>query len=151
MKFSTRSRYGLRFMVDLAVNYDYFKPVPLNEIAERQELSEGYLEQLVTIMRKEGLIRSIRGAKGGYMLAKSPEEITAGDVIRCLEGPLKTTDCVMEDCPEPCGRAEICVTRTLWENIRKATASILDNTTLKDLYLQAEQIKEARKPIIYDI
>ncbi len=132
MKFSTRSRYGLRAMVDLAQNYQPGAPIPLSKVAERQGLSEGYLEQLMTFLRKEGLVRSVRGAHGGYLLAREPAQITAGEIIRCLEGPLCPTDCVNEDDPEICVRSETCVTRGMWERIREAVAQELDRNTLED-------------------
>ncbi len=138
MKFSTRSRYGLRAMVDLAENYHLGTPIPLCQVAERQGLSEGYLEQLMTFLRKGGLVRSVRGAQGGYLLAREPAQITAGEIIRCLEGPLSPTDCVNEDDPEICGRSETCVTRGMWERIREAVAEVLDSTTLEDFRRETE-------------
>lgn len=132
MKFSTRSRYGLRAMVDLAEYYRPGTPIPLSRVAERQGLSEGYLEQLITSLRKGGLVRSVRGAQGGYMLARDPARITAGEIIRCLEGPLGPTGCVSEDDPEVCSRSKICATRGMWEQIREAVAGVLDRTTLED-------------------
>lgn len=151
MKFSTKARYGLRLMVELAVNYDIEQPMPLSVIAERQDLSEGYLEQLITALRKGGLVRSIRGAHGGYFLSRSPQEITAGDVIRVLEGSLAPTECVDEECRERCTRADICVTRDLWERVKIAMSSVLDTTTLYDLSLEAERIRKENEPIVYYI
>lgn len=139
MKFSTRSRYGLRAMVDLAQNYQSGTPIPLSQVAERQDLSEGYLEQLMTFLRKGGLVRSVRGAQGGYLLAREPAKITAGEIIRCLEGPLSPTDCVNEDDPEICSRSETCVTRGIWERIREAVAGVLDSTTLEDFCLETKR------------
>jgi len=151
MKFSTKARYGLRLMVELALMYESEEPVPLSDIAQRQDLSEGYLEQLITALRKGDLVRSIRGAHGGYLLTRAPREITAGDVIRVLEGPLGPTDCVREDCPEPCERADICVTKDLWERVKDAMVEVLDATNLEDLRLEAERIKKENEPIIYYI
>ncbi|MGE5453603.1 MAG: RrF2 family transcriptional regulator [Methylocystaceae bacterium] len=151
MKFSTKSRYGLRLMVELAINYASAEPVPLSDIAQRQDLSEGYLEQLITALRKGELVRSVRGAHGGYLLAREPQAITAGDVIRALEGPLGPTDCVREDCPEPCHRADICVTKDLWERVKDAIVDVLDATTLEDLRLEAERITKEHEPIVYYI
>ena len=106
MKFSTRARYGLRAMLELALNYDPNEPMPLFKIAEKQLISEGYLEQMMTVLRKGGLVRSVRGAQGGYLLSREPDRITAGEIIRCLEGPLGPTDCVSEEDPETCVRSE---------------------------------------------
>lgn len=151
MKFSTRARYGLRAMLDLALNYTPSEPIPLIQVAERQGISEGYLEQLMSFLRKGGLVRSVRGAQGGYFLARVPGQITAGEIIRCLEGPLGPTDCVNEDDPEICERSSACVTRGIWEKIRESIAGVLDNTTLEDLCKQAEQIKLAKEANMYYI
>ncbi len=141
MKFSTRSRYGLRAMVELALKYSQNEPTPLFQVAEGQGISEGYLEQLMTFLRKGGLVRSVRGAQGGYLLTRDPATITTGEIIRCLEGPLGPTGCVNEDAPEPCLRADTCVTKLLWERIREAIATVLDNTTLEELCKEAERIR----------
>ncbi len=133
MKFSTRARYGLRAMLELAMNYKTCKPLPLFLIAQRQGVSEGYLEQMMTYLRKGGLIRSVRGAQGGYLLARAPAKITVGEIVRRLEGPLGPTNCVNEDDPEQCERAGQCVTQVLWEKVRESVAEVLDNTTLEDL------------------
>ncbi len=137
MRFSTRARYGLRAMVDLAQHYQQNEPTPLAQVAERQGISEGYLEQLMTFLRKGGLVRSVRGSQGGYFLVRHPSKITAGEIVRCLEGPLSPTDCVSKDEPEVCGRSEKCVTRVLWEKIKSAIDSVLDATTLEDLSREA--------------
>ena len=151
MKFSTRSRYSLRAMVDLALNYSKGEPIPLVQVAERQGLSEGYLEQLMTFLRRGGLVRSVRGAQGGYTLSREPSRITAGDVIRCLEGPLSPTDCVNEDDPESCSRSETCVTRVLWERVRESVADVLDHTTLEDLCTETERVRRSRETLMYEI
>jgi Rrf2 family transcriptional regulator, cysteine metabolism repressor len=151
LKFSTRSRYSLRAMVDLAMKYSSGGPIPLGQVAERQGLSEGYLEQLMTFLRKGGLVRSARGAQGGYVLSREPSRITAGDVIRCLEGQLSPTDCVNEDDPGQCSRAETCVTRMLWERVREAVAGVLDQTTLEDLCNETERVSKSRQSLMYDI
>ncbi|GGA37903.1 HTH-type transcriptional regulator CymR [Kroppenstedtia guangzhouensis] len=100
------------------------KPVSLKSVAERHNLSEHYLEQLVAPLRNAGLVKSVRGAYGGYKLSRSPEEITAGDVIRVLEGPISPVEFTEEEDP---GRRE------LWRKIRDAIAEVMDNTTLADL------------------
>ncbi|HOV81006.1 MAG TPA: Rrf2 family transcriptional regulator [Bacillota bacterium] len=143
MRFSTRAQYGLRAMVELAFNYFKDEPTPLVKIAEKQGISEGYLEQLITFLRKSGLVRSVRGSQGGYYLAREPARITAGEIIRCLEGPISPTECVNENDPEICSRADNCVTRALWEKIRDSVAEVLDNTTLEDLCRNAGNIKDA--------
>lgn len=133
MKFSTRARYGLRAMIELAINYNPHTPITLKCISEKQGIPEGYLEQLMTLLRRRSLVRSIRGPQGGYLLTRNPCEITAGDVVRCLDGPLSPTNCASEVDPVICMHLEQCVTNNLWNRIRIAVANELDNTTLKDL------------------
>lgn len=151
MKFSTRARYGLRAMLELALNYDPSQPIPLLLVAEKQGISEGYLEQMMTFLRKGGLVRSVRGSQGGYLLTREPAKIKAGEIIRCLEGPLSPTDCVNEYDPEPCPRTDICVARVLWERVRKSVADVLDNTTLEDLCKESENIRRTKEADMYYI
>ena len=151
MKFSTRARYGMRAMLELALNYGANEPMPLFKIAESQLISEGYLEQMMTVLRKGGLVRSVRGAQGGYLLSREPARITAGEIIRVLEGPLGPTDCVSEEDPETCVRSEYCVTRLLWERVREAMASVLDGTTLEDLRKDAEKLRRTKESDMYYI
>ncbi|MBA4601330.1 cysteine metabolism transcriptional regulator CymR [Thermoactinomyces mirandus] len=120
MKISTKGRYGLTIMMDLATQYGK-GPIPLKSVAERHGLSEHYLEQLIAPLRNAGLVRSVRGAYGGYKLAKAPEEITAGEIIRVLEGPISPVEFTEETNP---------ARRDLWRRIRDAIARELDNTTL---------------------
>lgn len=121
MKISTKGRYGLMLLVDLAEN-ESGSPVPLKAIAERQGLSEHYLEQLISPLRNNGFVKSIRGAYGGYILAKGKSEIRASDVVLALEGPLEIVDGEIED-----GFEE------LWDSLRNAILSVLDSVTLQQL------------------
>ncbi|MDC3413286.1 Rrf2 family transcriptional regulator [Aquibacillus sp. 3ASR75-11] len=123
MKISTKGRYGLTIMIELARKYGE-GPISLKTIARENELSEHYLEQLVAPLRNASLVKSVRGAYGGYILAKEPASITAGDVIRILEGPITPVE-GMED-EEP-------VKQKLWMRIRDAVKDVLDTTTLEDL------------------
>ena len=110
-------------------------PVPLKEIAVSKGLSEPYLEQLMSELRKAGLVRSVRGAQGGYLLGRDPENITAGDIIRVLEGPIGPVQCVV-DLPgsdDVCDLADLCVERVLWEKLRDSITSVLDGITLANL------------------
>lgn len=138
MKLSTRGRYGLRAMLDIAINQGD-GPITLHSISERQGISVGYLEQLMVPLKKEGLIRSVRGAQGGYLLARGPDKITVGDIIRALEGPIAPVACVSEDYPEECDRAEGCVTRLVWTKVRDSIAQVLDSLTLADLIEEANK------------
>ena len=133
MRLSTRGRYGVTAMYDLAMHYGA-GCVPLKSIAERQNLSETYLEQLISPLRKSGLVRSTRGAQGGYVLAREPKAITVGDVIRILEGPIAPVDCVIEkDGNGYCGKTEVCITRDIWLKLKESMDKVLDSITLEDL------------------
>ncbi len=123
MKISTKGRYGLTIMMELAFKFGQ-GPISLKSIAEKHQLSEHYLEQLVAPLRNAGLVKSIRGAYGGYILNKEPDMITAGEVIRVLEGPISPVDFTEEDDPAK---------RDLWIRIRDSIASVLDSTTLANL------------------
>ncbi|MGH2318222.1 cysteine metabolism transcriptional regulator CymR [Planococcus sp. 4-30] len=123
MKISTKGRYGLTIMIELGKLYGE-GPVPLRKIAAENELSEAYLEQLVGPLRNSGLVKSVRGAYGGYMLTRHPKEISAGDVIRVLEGPIQPVEGI-EDEKQP--------QRELWVRIRDAVKNVLDTTTIEDL------------------
>ncbi|MED4585573.1 MULTISPECIES: cysteine metabolism transcriptional regulator CymR [Brevibacillus] len=123
MKISTKGRYGLTIMMELA-NRNGEGPTSLRSIAQRHDLSEHYLEQLIAPLRNAGLVKSIRGAYGGYVLAKQPEEISAGDVIRVLEGPISPVEFAEEEDPAK---------RYLWLRIRDSISAVLDSTSLQDL------------------
>ncbi len=132
MKLSTKGRYGVKAMFDLAL-HGGDSPLPLKIIAERQEISEAYLEQLIASLRKAGLVESVRGAQGGYLLAHAPEEITVGSVIRTLEGSMAPSDCVAEGNNVECEKADCCVTRPIWEKIRISVDNVIDSITLQDM------------------
>ena len=136
MKLSTRSRYGTRLMLDLAKAYNQ-DPVPLAEIAERQNLSVKYLEQLIIPLKASGLIRSVRGARGGYQLAQSPDSVTVGQVIEVLEGSLSLVDCVNDS--GTCEFQAHCLTRPLWQGVSRLLKEHLSSLTLKDV-LEGNQL-----------
>ena len=140
MKLSTKGRYGLRAMLEMALSINE-GPVVLRTIAERQGIPERYLEQLLIPLKKAGLVKSIRGSQGGYVLKREPRNITVGDVIRVLEGPIAPVDCVNEQDPEECNRADHCVTRKIWSEVRDSIINVLDSYTLEDLAV------ESRKPV----
>jgi Rrf2 family cysteine metabolism transcriptional repressor len=131
VKISTKGRYGLTIMMELARKKGV-GPVSLKSIAEKHNLSEHYLEQLMAPLRNSGLVKSIRGAYGGYTLARGPAEITTGDIIRVLEGPISPVDFTEEDDPAK---------RALWINIRDSIADVLDSTTLEDMILYKDEGK----------
>ena len=132
MLVSSRGRYGLRSMVDMVINAKN-SPVPLRAIAERQGISESYLEQVFAILRKAGLINAIRGSYGGYVLAKPPTEITVGEILLALEGPLVPVDCVQDGKNVHCERRDICLTQPFWKKLSDKIGEVLSSTTLQDL------------------
>ncbi|NLV88502.1 MAG: Rrf2 family transcriptional regulator [Tissierellia bacterium] len=131
MKLSTRGRYGLKAIYQLALYYGQ-GPISLKQIAIEQELSENYLEQLFSTLRKEGLLHSVRGAQGGYMLSKKPSEITVGEILRALEGNIAPYDCVVDD-DFVCSREDTCVTRPVWVKIKNSIDEVIDSITLQDM------------------
>ena len=130
MKLSTRSRYGTRMMLDLAQRYDQ-GPVQMGEISKRENISVKYLKQLIIPLKKANFIKSVRGPKGGHMLAKPPEEITVGDIVRILEGGINLSSCIEN--PEVCDRTRECLTRGLWEEATKAMYEKLNSATLSKM------------------
>ena len=130
MKLSTRGRYGIHAMYDLALNADC-GPQPIKAISEREGIPEAYLEQLVAILKKERLVTSTRGAQGGYMLSRRPDEITVGEVLRALEGGLNLVDCLLEE--DACGKSCACPSRIVWLKIRDGLNKIVDGITLQDM------------------
>jgi Rrf2 family protein len=146
MKLSTRGRYGVRLMLELALHYGE-GPILLKEIAERQEISEKYLWQLINPLKTTGLVTSQRGAHGGYSLGKAPEIITVKEILQILEGPLCLVDCV--DNPSFCERAPSCISRDIWGEVSKNMKQILENTTLAAMVERqkhkAEVNREARQ------
>ena len=130
MKISTRGRYALRLMLDLAV-YGDGSPVSLKDVAGRQMISDKYLEQIVTPLSRTGIVRPVRGAGGGYLLTRKPEEYTVGDILRPLEGDLAPVECATD--ADYCQRCNECVTVALWQEIHRAVSQVVDNTTLADL------------------
>jgi len=149
MKLSTRGRYGLRAMIDMAQSEDK-GPIATHTIAERQGISERYLEQLMVPLKRAGLVKSIRGSQGGYLLGKNPHDITAGDIIRVLEGPIAPVECISESNPEACTRSDYCVTRVVWTKVRDSIAQVLDSYTLADLALESQKLP-GRESFIYKI
>ena len=148
MKLSTKGRYGLQAMVDLAV-YSKEKHVSLKSISERLSISENYLEQLIALLKKNGLVTSVRGAQGGYFLARDAEEITIGEILRALEGSLDPTDCTCEGNTVHCALNGKCVTHSVWEKIRDSINKVVDNITLKQLMDDYEKINENASSIFY--
>ena len=138
VKLSTRSRYGTRMMLELALHYGE-GPVRIADIAQRQDISVKYLEQILALLKSGGFVRSIRGAKGGYLLAGSADKITLSDVFNCLEGPFISPECLEDN--KYCNRAADCATREVWASVRQSVKNVLDSITLQDLVERAKSKK----------
>ncbi|SHJ57937.1 transcriptional regulator, BadM/Rrf2 family [Clostridium cavendishii DSM 21758] len=143
MKLSTKGKYGVKAMVDLAIHYGE-APVSIKSISKRQDISEYYLEQLFSPLRKAKLIKSIRGAQGGYVLNREPKEITVADIMNVLEGPIEIADCIEG---AYCDNLDSCATKLLWEKIKKSIDEVLNSVTLQDIVNDAEAIKDKNKGI----
>jgi Rrf2 family protein len=139
MKLSTRSRYGIHAMYDLA-KHGGEGPQAIRSIAERQSVSEQYLEQLIGPLRRSELVRSMRGASGGYQLARAPEQISVGEIIRALEGPLNITDCMAD--ADACERSGACPSRLVWERLGQAINHVLDETSLADMLADEARLNQ---------
>ncbi len=139
MKLSTKGRYGLRAMIDLA-RYSEEEPVSISSIAARQDISERYLEQLVGMLKKAGLVRSIRGAAGGYVLARGTGEISVGDVLRALEGSLEPVRCAAFYSEEGCTAADGCVTKYVWQRINESINDTVDHMMLDELVQESRKV-----------
>lgn len=133
---STKGRYGLRSMVDLVLNHQN-GPLPLRAIAESQEISESYLEQVFAGLRKAGLVKAVRGSFGGYVLARPAAEITVEEILTALEGPIIPVNCVEDSDSAHCPRRDFCVTYPLWKELAGRISEFLSSTTLQDLADQA--------------
>ena len=131
MKISTRGRYAVRVMLDLASNNtgEYIK---VKQIAKRQDISEKYLEQIIAILNKAGYVKSVRGAQGGYKIAKAPKDYTVGMILRLTEGSLCPVAC-LEDATNECERCDTCETLEVWKKLEKAINDVVDHVTIADL------------------
>lgn len=139
MKLSTKGRYGLRAMIDLA-RYSENEPVSISSIAARQDISERYLEQLVGLLKKAGLVRSIRGATGGYVLARNSGEISVGDVLRALEGSLEPVKCAAFYSEEGCMASDGCVTKYVWQKINESINETVNHIMLDELVRESRTV-----------
>lgn len=148
MKLSTKGRYGLKAMYDIAKRYRTNEPLSLKIIAENNHLSEQYLEQIFSKLKKSGLVKSVRGAQGGYRLSRKPSEITVGDVIRVLEGPIAPSSCVLEE-GSGCEEQGTCPTRDVWKKIKESVDDVIDSITLEDMLLNHESHRDVH--LIHDI
>lgn len=132
MKISTKGRYALRLMLDLAQYSNEKEYVSIKKISQRQDISEKYLEQIVAQLSRSGYVISTRGAQGGYRLAMKPEDYTVGMILRHIEGNLSSVSC-LEDNPNKCRRCNKCITLEVWQQINDAVNDVIDHITLQDL------------------
>jgi Rrf2 family protein len=147
MKISTKIRYGTRAILELASHYGE-GPIELKEIAKRENISPKYLEQVIIPLRTAGLIKSVRGSKGGYSLAKHPSEISLNDLVEILEGPLNLIECLNN--PKVCQKVPSCVTRDIWREVSDAIYGIFHSITVEDMVNRRRE-KEGRVSPMYQI
>lgn len=143
LKLSTKGRYGLRAVLDIAI-YGMEEAVSLSSTSEREGISINYLEQLVPKLKKQGILTSTRGAQGGYMLAKPPEDISVGEVLRALEGNLNPVDCALLDGEKECQASRCCVTKYVWKKISDSINDTVDAITIASLMEEAMGIKDEK-------
>ncbi len=143
MKLSTKGRYGVKAMVDLAINYGG-APVSIKSISNRQNISENYLEQLFSPLRKANLIKSVRGAQGGYILSREPKDITVAEIMHVVEGPIEVSDCIEGS---ECDNSDFCATRLLWEKLKKSIDEVMESITLQDIVDDNERIKQKNEKL----
>lgn len=148
MKLSTKGRYGLRAMVDLAAN-SLGEHVSLNSIAERQGISENYLEQVFSVLRKSGLVKSIKGAQGGYVLSEPPSVITVGRILRTLEGELSVVDEDIEDGSTMSSAIQLCIKENVWDKINECMNKLVDSLTLEDLVNEYKKVNSMDSIMYY--
>ena len=139
MKLSTKGRYGLRALIDLA-QYSENEPISITSISDRQDISERYLEQLMAMLKKSGLVKSVRGAGGGYVLARQMSEISVGDVLRALEGNLDPVTCTGFDQETGCKAADNCVTKYVWQKINDSINRTVDEIKLDQLVEESKKL-----------
>ena len=147
MKISTKIRYGARAMLELASHYGE-GPIELKEIARKENISLKYLEQVINPLRTAGLVKAIRGSRGGYSLAKSPSEICLYDVVETLEGPLNLIECLHDS--KVCQKVPLCVTRDIWKEVSDTISKIFYSVTLEDM-VNRKREKEGHNPPMYQI
>jgi len=146
VKLSTRAKYGTRALLDLALHWGN-QPVPLKDIAHRQNIPLHYLEHLITPLVAAGIVASTRGAKGGLQLARHPQEIKLNEVIQLLEGSITPVECI--DNPECCPHYDLCVTRDIWGEMKKAIDGVLEATTLQDLVERQKKKAQSTEAMYY--
>lgn len=148
MKISTKGRYGLRAMVDLAANSDG-EYMSLKTIAERQSISENYLEQVFSTLRKARVIKSVKGAQGGYSLSEEPSRITVGRILRALEGELAVIDEEAETCSAGNDEIQSCIKTNVWDKINDSINSVVDSITVEELVAEYNKMQDTQTLMYY--
>ena len=146
MRISTKGRYAIKLMLDLATN-DNGEPIRLKDVARRQDISEKYLEQIISVLNKAGYVKSVRGAQGGYRIAKDPSDYTVGMILRLTEGSLAPVAC-LEDGADICERCDTCETLEVWQELYNAVNKVVDGVTIADL---VERRKKRLENLDYSI
>ncbi len=142
MKVSAKGDYACRALLELALKYETATPVHVSEIADKQRIPKKYLVQILVMLKSAGLVKSKRGVEGGYMLARPPSEITLGEVVRVVDGPLLPVKCSSEDNTSTCELIPTCAIHPVWEQVREAIAEIVDNITYEDLCRQTDKMAQ---------
>ena len=137
MRISTKGRYAIKLMLDLATN-DNGEPIRLKDVARRQEISEKYLEQIISVLNKAGYVKSVRGPQGGYLLQRRPEEYTVGMILRLTEGSLCPVACLETESNE-CERCDTCETLQVWKDLNNAINKVVDSVTIADLVARHQE------------
>lgn len=145
MKLSTRSRYGVRALLELAIDFDK-GPLQIKTIATRENISNKYLEQLISTLKAAGLVVSVRGPKGGYKLARAPQDIELSEVFQVLEGPITMFDCLVDK--NYCTRCGDCLTKKIWLRMQNAISDVLKSITLADMAVDAGEHKKEMKNLV---
>jgi Rrf2 family cysteine metabolism transcriptional repressor len=149
MKFSAKGEYGIRAVLDMAL-YSQNGPAQVKEIARRQAIPERFLEQVMASLRKAGLVESVRGAQGGYLLAYPPTQISLADIIQAVEGPIAPMKCVSEKAQNSCNRADLCVVRDVWREVQTSIVNALNSITVEEM-CKKKRKREAEASSMYYI
>lgn len=142
MKVSAKGDYACRALYELAVKYDDGTPIHVQDIADKQKIPRKYLIQILVMLKGAGLVKSRRGVNGGYLLSRPPSEITLGEVVRIVDGPLLPIKCSSEDTSATCELLPTCAFHPVWEDVRAAISDVIDNITYEDLCRRANQAEE---------
>ena len=151
MKISYKGDYALKTILDLAYFYGSNHVVPLGDIARRQNIPENYLEQIMLSLKGSGYVGSKRGIGGGFFLTRSPDEITIGDIIRVMEGPVEPITCGVKNHNSSCGEEEFCVFREVWINVTESITAIVDRITFTDIMRRNDELKKRKQQYMYYI